>query len=292
MAASPGLQYVAPLANPFLGGPLNSPAPVWLFKSELVDMAITKHLWQRFMDDVPVCVLTLAGGHPADYGLDKQFWVPSMLVKHGIQDARIFYPNVYKPYAGLLSQFSSMNEKIYDMGINTERAIRYYMDQKVDIKVSGSISKSTYASAASIPWLSPTGMVQPVKDARMPGVPGFDALKRYGNHYSFIQSTSDHYQGATDFRNYPDYERTYDTSTRNSEESRVVTSQDVYDKCGVNPTKLVQGEYIRGKSVTFGIKIFNKRFTYTRWIWKRKYHLLQNYDTMHQIDYLYQSVLK
>lgn len=304
MAASPGLAYVAPLANPFLGVS-NIPSAGWLFTSELLDLSITKHLWHRFMDDVPICVLTLAGGHPSDYGLDKQFWVPSLLVKHGIHrgfddgvlsiesqsanpDSRIFYPNVYKPDPGLLSLFSGNNERIYDMGINTERAIRYYMDQKVDPDPS----KATYASAASIPWLSPTGMVQPVKDSRIPGLAGFDALKRYGNHYSFLQSTSDHYQGSTDFRNYRDYEKTYDTGSRNFEESRVVTSQDVYDKCGVNASKLVQVEYIRGKSITIGFKIFRRKFSYTRWIWKRKYHLLENYETKHQLNYLYESVLK
>jgi PKD repeat protein len=270
----------------------------WLFTSELRDMAITKHLWGNFIDQVPVCVLTLAGGHPTDYGEDigvshKRFlsYIGKHVAHHGFDDGvlsidcqtantdhRRDYPNVFEP-KGLL--------KLYDMGIPRERANRYFLDQKIDVRSDN--SKSSYASAACIPWISPTGMVQPVKNANMPGVPGFDALKRYNNHYSFIQSTADHYQGARGrFDSYPNYEETYDVGSQNCEESRVVTSRDVYDVCGVNASKLQQVEYVRGKSITF--KIFKR--TYTRWIWKRKYHVLKDFKSKNQLDYLYESVLK
>ncbi len=307
MANTTGLQYVKPLVEEFLGGPIQG-STSWLFRSELLDMSITKPLWSFFINRVPVCVLTIAGGHPTDYGEQigpgNHKRILSLLSKHvvhrgfddgvlGIEsqssnpDLRLLNPNVYLPKPGILGSQSPLNEKIYDMGIPKDRGMRYYMDQKLDILTS---VKHQYASAACIPWLSPTGMVQPVLVPGFPLVPGFDALKRHPNHYSFLQSASDHYQGAIEFPNYPDYEKTYDDASRNWEESRVVTSNDVYSKCGVNPLKLNQVEYIRGKSKTF--RLWPSKKTVKVWIWKRKYHVLQDYDQKNQLDYLYDSLYK
>lgn len=294
------------------------PPALWQFNSELLDMSITKLLWGPLMDRVPVCVLTLSGGHPTDFGEDigqpHKRW-KSYLSKHVIQhgfddgvlsiesqsanpDSRLFYPNRYLPRPGKLTFInSSLNEKLFDMGIHRNRAIRYYLDQKSDINVSSLINPAAFAScwgplaasSGTIPWLSPTGMVQPVAIPSIPLLPSCDPLKRYNNHYSFIQSTADHYQGSRgDFPYFPNYERTNDEVNDNCEESRVVISRDVYDVCGVNASKLQQVEYVRGKSITF--KIFKKR--YTRWIWKRKYHLLEGYKSKNQLDYLYESVLR
>lgn len=305
MGLSTGLQYVKPLAEAFLGFEINQPAN-WMFNSQLLDMSITKHLWGPLMEQVPVCVLTLTGGHPTDFSTDNgDKVIPSTLVKHGIHHgfddgvlsiesqtaspySRLSYPSRFLPESGKLTLINPMlNEKLYDMGIHKDRANRYYLDQKLDVKVLHGTSPR--ASSGSIPWLSPSGMVQPVAIPDIPLVPGFNPLRRYNNHYSFIQSTADHYSGSVGgFPNFPDYEKTYHTGAANSEESRVVTSGDVYTKCGVNATKLTQVEYVRGKRITF--KIFRK--TYTRWIWKRRYHLLKHYDTMNQLDYLYLSVLK
>lgn len=307
MANTTGLQYVKPLVETFLGGPIQG-STSWLFKSELLDMAITKPLWSFFIDRVPVCVLTIAGGHPTDYGEQigpgNHNRILSLLSKHVVHrgfddgvlaiesqsanpDLRLVNPNVYLPRPGILGSQSPLNEKIFDMGIPKDRGMRYYMDQKLDILTS---PKHQYASAACIPWLSPTGMVQPVLVPSLPAVPGFDALKRHPNHYSFLQSASDHYQGAIEFPNYPDYEKTYDDGSRNWEESRVVTSYDVYSKCGVNPLKLNQVEYIRGISKTF--RLWPTKKTIKVWIWKRKYHVLQDYDQKNQLDYLYDSLYK
>lgn len=309
MAATTGLQYIKPLAEEFLGGPITSSSG-FLFTSELLDMAITRQLWAPVLDNVPVCVLTIAGGHPTDFGEEigaKHTRWKSILSKNGIHqgfddgvlsiesqtanpDPRIINPNVFLPYPGILGSIT-LNEKLFDMGIPKERAIRYYMDQKVDLITKGDPTKLPFASAGSVPWLSPTGMVQPVKKAYFDNVPGFDALKRYKNHYSFLQSTADHYQGSRgQYENYPNYEQTYDSGSSNGEESRVVTSNDVYNKCGVNASRLKQVEYVRGKSITFGFKLFGKRYSYTRWIWKRKYHVLENHSTWNQLDYLYYSV--
>lgn len=300
MGASTGLQYVKPLAEAFLGFEVNQPTD-WLFRSQLLDMSITRHLWGSLMNQVPVCVLTLAGGHPTDFGTDTgEKRILSQLVKHGIHHGfddgvlsiesqtassgpRLTYPNRFQPIPGISPM---LNAKLFDMGIHRDRAIRYYFDQKLDIAQLHFQNpvQLNFASSGSIPWLSPTGMVQPVL---LPYTAG--ALPRYSNHYTFIQSTADHYSGSIgSFPNFPDYEKTYRFGAPNCEESRVVTSRDVYDVCGVNASKLQQVEYVRGKSITF--KIFKR--TYTRWIWKRKYHLLKDYKSKNQLDYLYESVLK
>lgn len=52
-------------------------------------------------------------------------------------------------------------------------------------------------------------------------------------------------------------------------------------------------ERIRGLRVTFTLKIGKKwKKTKSKWIWKRRYHLLQDCDTRRQCDYMYESVLK
>ncbi len=310
MAASPALQYIKPLADQITGVPIG--IQNWLFSSELIDMTLTQHRWGTVINQVPVCVLTITGGHPTDYGEDignNHHPSISRILNHainfGFQDGvlpiesqsaspfkRHHYPNVYLPLPGLLSLIGQ-NERIFDMGINKERAVRYYMDQKLDLPTSGNLAKIPFAASGCIPWLSPTGMVQPVASPRQFGVPGFDPLLRYNNHYSFIQSTSDHYQGSRGpFPNYPDYERTSDVNSPNCEESRVITSSDVYTKCGVSYSYMAnrQIEIIRGKKITF--RLWPTKKTITRWIWKRKYHVLNGHKGTHQLDYLYQSVLK
>jgi hypothetical protein len=319
------ITMVKPLVIPFLGF---DPIPTsWLFTSELLDMSITQKLWGPFMDKVPVCVLTLSGGHPTDYGINSSSNKPiSYLVKHAVHHgfddgvlsiesqsaykySRIFYPNRFLPQQGKLTLLDPiLNEKLFDMGINQKRAIRYYLDQKSDINISNLLNPAAFAtcwsskaaSSGVIPWISPTGMVQPVA-APSHGLGGchtlspLDLLSRYQNHYSFMQSTADHFRGSSEpnFTYFPNYDRTYSMDNDNCEESRVVTSLDVYSKCGVSSSfKNIQVEYIRGKSKTFTIKFFKKKFTRTFWIWKRKYHLLDGYKDKHQLDYLYKYLLK
>ncbi len=352
-AATTPIQYATEIVESFFGFNVPGPAP-WLFTSELLDMAITKTLWKPFMERVPVCVLTLSGGHPTNFGSDgtKNATVNkaiSLIAKHAIHhgfddgvlcvesqapntDGRKNYLDRYFPKIGIATiaglaaalntgnpkalQFAALlNERLYDMGIDKSRAVRYYLDQKLDLLVADkllnqslpggfvlenalqpyiAVVKYLFASSGAIPWLSPTGMVQPVRFARFPGVPSYDALKRYDNHYSFIQSAADHYTAKTgSFMNAPDYEKTNFSGARNFEESRVITSDDVYNKCGVSSgMRNLQREYIQGKSKTFTIKIFKFRKTYTFWIWKRKYHLLDQYETKHELDYLYENVLR
>jgi hypothetical protein len=343
----------------------------WLFTSQLLDMAIAKYMYGGLLfqklcgvlpypinlpfcllgnEDLmepPMCVLTVSGGNPSEYGVyggppphNTLLQVAAKhLVHHGFDDGivssdcacgnsdrRIYYPNRYLASPGLLTVLGLatlgplgglLNERVYDMGIKPERAAGYYMDQKLDILTAelmlnlvppqdrpawwspgNQFYNFQLTSAGCVPWLSPTGMVQPVLLSRLPGQSGHDALKRIGNHYSFIQSAADHYSGATDVSNtspFPDYYTSF--GRRNWEEVRVVTSNDVYTKCGVSgQIANMQEEHIRGKKITFSFKLFGKRWSHSFWIWKRKYHFLNGSGDSgggkNQLDYVYGYVLK
>lgn len=390
-ATVPGLQQFAKQA---MGVPDNVSVTwvdvlPWLYTSQTLDMTIPHFIYggelfqklcgpiysplnpacylanHNFIEDVPMKVITLAGGHPSSYGVAADTpathsvllqILSKVLLYHGFDDgvvsldgaagnsdSRWFFPNRYLPQPGLLTLTAFvgggplgdydprllLNERLYDMGIalrrdgDHARAIDYYLDQKLDVliaKLKNDLAcglqlsdlcisphppfELLYASAGAVPWLSPTGMVQPVFVAR-PGGPGYDALKRWNNHYSMIQSASDHYTGANylhdaNYVEYPSYQPTrqiHDHSVfiPNAEEVRVVTDPGIYDVVNAG-FKNLQGETIRGFRIggwcilRFGGKC-RLRFP-TLWIWKRKYHQLIGYDTMHQLDYVYQYVLK
>ncbi|MBI4547435.1 MAG: hypothetical protein HY707_05620 [Ignavibacteriae bacterium] len=411
-SSSPLLQ----IANNFLpwGTCIPTPLDLWLYTSQLLDMAIPRYiyggeLFKKLKDNIqnndpnynqnpwywvfkalaqinliertPMDVITVAGGHPSEYGLygggSNPFFhvVAKNIFHHGFDDGvlsidcqcgntdlRVSYQNRYLPKPGLLTiaawaagiaaiasggspdvlkVASMINERIYDMGIPPQRAIGYYLDQKLDLwtsdimrnivcntipsvcpsqdplqQLSNQLPSSwgayidavryLFASTGCVPWLSPTGMVQPVLVSRLPGQASYDALKRMENtnnnkkHYSFLQSAADHYAGSIDLINnnvFPNYYESY--GKKNWEEVRVVNSNDVYNK-GLVSTQMIslQVEEIKGKKITFTIKIFGKRFSKTFWIWKRKYHRLEDTSTSinktdrNQLYYVYKYVLR
>jgi hypothetical protein len=165
-------------------------------------------------------------------------------------------------------------------------------------------------AAGAVPSLSPTGMLQPVLFNLEPS-----AYNRFPNHYSFLMSASDHFWGplghegdAPSFYNPPfNYEPTFyqhpnATYDDNSEECFVVTDHRIYDAINnpfansscplVNPgiANLVQ-ENIKGRKVGWSFKIFRRRFSWYFWIWKRKYHRLEGFDSQNECDYMYDYVL-
>ncbi len=259
----------------------------------------------------------------------------------GNPDRRPRSPNQYLPYPGILtlaaiSQIGNfgwlINERLYDMGIHRRldngpaRAIGYYLDQKLDVMLSkyrndllcslfpnSDLCLDTppfphefaFASSGALPWLSPTGMRQPVAISRIPEMARYDATRRRPNHYSFLMSTADHFSGSNYLDNpldqrFPNYVATY--GINNSEEVRVTSSDYLYTSGIVNPAmKNMQGETIRGKSIgpwSFPPKKIAKWLRIRQitigpfWIWKRKYHLLDGWEAKHQLDYVYQYVLK
>jgi hypothetical protein len=151
-------------------------------------------------------------------------------------------------------------------------------------------------------------------------------MRRYHNHYSFLQSASDHYLGTTEVPRSPDvYYRDTHIGNRyehNFEETRVITQCQVYDpvymtngynddqpllvknnsglqepECPLTPISSGQAkvprliETVRGKVKSFR-RLFCRNCPPIRWwIWKRRYHLLEGWRNKVQFDYVDESVL-
>jgi hypothetical protein len=197
------------------------------------------------------------------------------------------------------------------------RARGYYTDQKFDRFFSyfnvQSFPVPYFFAAGATPYISPTGMLQTITGeyARGSGNHPLSAnpLNRNPNIFSFLQSASDHFKGTHDqiggfngvsYGNSPFYFTA--NGERNFEETRVITDAAVYSPFTMpygdnEPLLRPQNmapvvERIRGLRVTFTVKFFKKSRTRTLWIWKRRYHLLDGWETKRQFDYVYESVLK
>ncbi len=265
---------------------------------------VSQLFWMnKFGQFTPVPVLTVAGGHPDNFSL-----LVKHIFHHGFDDGvltmdcqcgnfnpSLLWPSGYFPVPYFMPQFPHGN--VFDMGISPFRAIGYYIDQKSEEEFPFSVS------AACTPYLSPTGMVQPILLNNY----FINSMNRYPNHYSFIQSSSDHSYGplgssekfqesGISYYNSPfNYLPTFPNSAANSEEERVVTNKDVYTKGLVsNDMKNIMREGILGKPITVTLRLwpFKKKKTYTYWIWKRTYHRLKDFDTMGEEDYVYKYILK
>jgi len=288
---------------------------------------VAQQFWGAAVNGTPVKTITIAGGHPSAFGVESLAApapnnpaadIVKLLLLKGFDDGVTCMdsstanpnlaqlgPSVYLPIPSLL------NFRVYDMGINHTdpyRAIGYYLDQTLDPRLGG---VPFGVSAGSVPYLSPSGMVQPVAWA---GVPFRDALNRYNNHFSFLMTASDHFWGplgdegsspsyyfAPNFNYLPTIFPTIGFDD-NSEEVLAVSDRAIYQppnnghiniSCPlVNPAiaNLVH-EQIKGRKVTFTVRIFHHRFSHTFWIWKRKYHLLDGYESKTECDYMYENVL-
>jgi hypothetical protein len=212
----------------------------------------------------------------------------------------------------------SFSVNIKNTSLNSpSRAINYYINQKID-RVSSPLNVTTFPqpfffASGVTPYISPTGMLQTIAAEYGPG-PGVyplsaNPLNRNPNIFSYLQSASDHFKGTHDqvlgyngvlYGNSP----IYDTANgeRNFEETRVITDPAVYapytmpygDNEPLLRTQNIPAvkERVRGLRVTFTLKLFKKKWTKQFWIWKRRYHLLDGWETKRQFDYVYESVLK
>jgi len=174
------------------------------------------------------------------------------------------------------------------------RARGYYRDQALDPLLNPSIlfTNPIFVSSAATPYLSPTGMVQPV--SHWYAVPDYDALRRYPNHYSAFQSAADHYEGYVWGWNGTgdvDYRDTF-PGERNREETRVITDRAVYERyampypCDDQPL-LDRATVPQMKEITRYRRIGKKG----PYVWRRKYHLLEGWERKVVMDYVYESVL-
>ena len=196
------------------------------------------------------------------------------------------------------------------------RAVFYYIDQKAD-RVSSpanvlAFPQPYFFAAGATPYISPTGMLQTISEeyGRGSGQHPLSAnpLNRNPNIFSYLQSASDHLKGTHDqpfgFNGdlYANSPNSWANGEPNFEETRVITDPAVYAPFAMpygdnEPLLRPQNvppviEKIRGLRVTFTVKFFKKKKTRTLWVWKRRYHLLDGWETKRQFDYVYASVLK
>ncbi|MEZ6061455.1 MAG: hypothetical protein R3C19_14010 [Planctomycetaceae bacterium] len=255
--------------------------------SVLVDLSppITKLLWGSSTNSTPVPVLTVAGGHPTPSsaflkpflaGLDdgvvninSQSGSPSLLHP----DQYLFFPPV---------------SRIFDMGIPLDRAIVNFAEQAV---------APLSAAYGSIPQLSPTGMLQPVDVVVSPS-------PRYQNHFTFLQSSSDHnhpFQAPTSAYQFTPF------GNPNFEETLVIERPDVFDLGLVNP-EIAQAVVARTRGqdlvitlnipvpvfsfVPPSVSITTLTVTVTIPLWRRNYRTLESDQATQECDYVYRFVLR
>lgn len=283
----------------------------YLANSILVDLvpAVTQTVWGPLVNKTPVPTVTFAGGHPIGGYVVTGKWLPG--VDDGVvtMDSACGNPNPVQP--GLFSPsgvtvFSMI--KAFDMTEFGGRLVRNAGVLTAEKNLKVPFPTPLYLAAACSPWLSPTGMVLPVVYA-WAGTP-HDARNRYHNHYSFVQSIAEHsHDGGK-----PDWPSTLGdpASTQrhylffgddNLEESRAVTDSTIYTRTiDTNGTHLVKPvpvrEFVRGRQVGFNLPFKIKgcrqdglaNYYCKRWLWKRTYHLLDNWEQKQSSHYAYEFV--
>ncbi|MBL7886932.1 MAG: hypothetical protein JNJ52_09305 [Flavobacterium sp.] len=332
--------YIAAQNNPVLssisnyfvckdisGNPFNTRAIA--LQSILIDLqpSVSSTLWRPFISTSPVSTITVAGGHAhGTYELKPTLNIPlhpgfdDGVLTMGSQSA-----NPYTETPGTPVGFIRNGNiaKLYDMGVaktSFSRANEYFLNQ-----TCGTLF-SPFVAGASTAFLSPTGMVEPVLS-----IPALsNPENRLSNHYSFLQSSSDHYKGprgkkqgvpythngegydpynhngTSGFR-YLNYDYS-DDSGRHWEESLVITNPAVFSKGFVNPLIINQPiEKTKGEYLDFdvygpqlSIKCCPLKFKFW-WgpmfhvnitIWKRKYHLMSDSETECESGYVYKYILR
>jgi len=279
--------------------------------SILVDLSpvVTKYKWGTAIDNTNVPTVTLTGAHPTHL-------VPvGTVLNAGMDDAVLTLnstsANPNAPFlwpSGFIAKFPGGLVKTFDMGMfqtYPARAIGYYVQQVHEPRRNPLTSLPNYIAAGAIPYLSPTGMLQSV-GLEFPLNGGYSPLARHNRHLSFVSSASDHFVWrAVDHGD--DYHPTYG-SARNYEETRTMLQSDEpqwYANYTPGPTFYPQDdqplmtasclpnvvETIKGRKIEFKIKLFKKKIKKTWWIWKRRYHNLDNMGSKMAADYMYDSIL-
>lgn len=263
--------------------------------SVLVDLVplVAKKRWGSYVDKTPVRTLSVTGAHPSAAsplkillasGFDDG--VVTVNSQDGNSNTSLAWPSGFFP----APPFGFV--RIFDMGIPAGRAIGYYVDQTYGAR----LALAPRAAAGPIPQLSPTGMLQPILFIYPNPL---DPRRRYGNHLSYLFSASDHAAGECGSYCGSSYVSTGDH--KNREETLAITDRAAFltPYAMVYPgddQPLLSGlppvdEIVRGRKVTFKIKIFGKKFTKTWWIWKRRYHLLAGWENKVEADYVYDNLL-
>ncbi|MES2634453.1 MAG: hypothetical protein V4669_15890 [Pseudomonadota bacterium] len=286
--------------------------------------AVSQAVWGPDVDRSPVPTVTIAGGHPRG----NQAAGITQLLLPGVDDGVVtmnsacgnpnpVFPGIFAPSGLSITQLVKGFE-FSDWAPRLVRGVKIWASQKnlMTVPTPG------YLASACTPHLSASGMVMPVAYDWV-ATPR-DARNRYRNHYSFIQSLSEHsYDGgasplpslwpsyvgglASELRQYAPQNVTGVTpvSGINVEESRAVTDPGIYTRTlDANGTRLLKPLDMRvvqrGKKIAFRMpfnignctKQGTLNFRCTRWIWKRTYHLADKWEQKQSSHYVYEFVAR
>jgi hypothetical protein len=259
--------------------------------SILVDLVpeVTRARWGNYINEISVPVFTIASGHPsALIGPLKPILLSGF--DDGVENMDAANGTNNSLFLGA-SSFIANPIKVFDMGIPLIRAIDYFLDQKRNVP-------GVFAAASTV-YLSPTGMIEPV--ISVPG--GLDPQNHFNNHFSFVQSSSEHLQpNITDLKNYFDCNYWYTSieGSINNEEELVVSNSSLFTPGLIDPSIISKmGESLKDRHIWYPwikivfrrglprITIYWKKF----YIWKRTYHKL-NDNCMYDVDYAYKYLFK
>jgi len=122
-----------------------------------------------------------------------------------------------------------------------------------------------------------------------------DNHPRWPNHFSFIQGAGYHYEAWDLGGNGADYYNSWFGNATTYEESLGITNSAIHNNVSGTITPLVHSD-IRNEEIelvrkkTIGFNLFGRYFEIP--IWKRTYHLLDNYQNEDMVSYVYDYVLK
>ena len=257
------------------------------------------------MQNTPVPVLTVAGGHDLGYpafppGIPVITALLNLVIQPGFDDGTVpmdsscakdtpwlLWPSGFYPQDRPLGFL-----RLFDLGMRNAgsfpfitaefgRASKYLYSQTVE--PLGSLTLPFPRSAAGcIPYKSPWGMIEPV--GVLPSE--FDPLARLLNHYSFLQTSEDH-SGDLGGEAY-----LFADPPHRTEETRAITNDKVYTLGLVDSAmKTIEEEELKGRKITFRLPpVIGKKREW--WIWKRTYHRPEGWGARLGNDYVYDHVLK
>ncbi len=255
--------------------------------SVLVDLSphVAKLLWGNFINQNKVPVLTVAGGHPG--GLSESLFTKWILP--GFDDGVVSTnsqsgsPSLLHPELYL---YIPPEERIFQKGIDVRRSNPYFAEQ----------SKGVLGAAyGSVPFVAPSGMVQPVLAVTTPS-------PRYANHFPFLQSASEHMHSF-----FPNFEYASTFGAPNVEECLALENNFVFTNELVNPDiSALVDRTIRGQDLVISFSIpypifdfwppppsvtwENYTFSIAIPIWRRTYDTLTGSD--YETSFVYDFVLR
>ncbi len=297
----------------------------------LLDMVplVIEAKWTQYLDNVPVPTVTVAGGHPTMLFPLKNLLAPGFDDGLLTVDSQCAKRNFVALWPSLLQVKNEgvnvpplIYSRMFDMGLANDdgrlRAIGLYIDQVIDrlVVTTGfgpllGVLHPMHIASAATPFYSPAGMIESIPPSSMynprtdPAF--FPALNFHAKHYTFIQSTADHFTG-TNGRILPFQPNNRYWSTGgtwwNDEETFVVTDNAMFQNYSTSgyagdddPLLRVVDmpsihEIVRGKKIWVPVIQHWKIKWKPKWLWKRTYHQPVDMADKHQCDYVYGMLLK